>query len=184
MSEVKVATSNRGKAIEIITHLNKAGIRAVHLDIQYPEIRADTFEEVVKAGVAHLRSTGLEEFIIDDSGLRVDALNGFPGVYSAYVYKTIGCQGILRLLTGQPNRGAEFITVIGGFIRGQEVLISGVCKGKIAMTQKGTFGFGYDPIFIPDGETRTFAEMPVEQKNAISHRGRAVSAFIEWYKKQ
>jgi len=184
MFELKVVTSNPGKAIEIIAALGKAGIKAAHVHMKYPEIRADTFEEVVKASIAHLKGTGLDEFILDDSGLDVRSLNGFPGVYSAYVFKTIGCEGILRLLSGSRDRHAEFVSVIGGFVKGKEVMVTGSTKGVITVSQKGTFGFGYDPIFMPDGEKRTFAEMQTEQKNAISHRGKAVAAFTEWYRSQ
>lgn len=183
MSELKLITSNQGKAIEIIALLEKSGIKATHMMVRYPEIRADDFEDVVKASIAHIRGSGLDDFMLDDSGLRIKGLNGFPGVYSAYVYKTVGCAGILRLLAGSRERSAEFVSVIGGCINGREFVVRGACNGAITMSQKGSFGFGYDPIFVPQGETRTFAEMPTDQKNAISHRGRAIAAFVELYEK-
>jgi XTP/dITP diphosphohydrolase len=100
------------------------------------------------------------------------------------VYNTVGCSGILRLLAGSRDRRAEFVTVVGGFAKGKEFTLEGRSKGAITMSQKGSFGFGYDPIFMPEGETRTYAEMPTDQKNAISHRGRAIAAFIDWYRSQ
>lgn len=130
MSELKLVSSNKGKAIEVIAALERAGIKAVHQDTRYPEIRAETFEEVVKASVAHLRAGGLEDFIVDDSGLRIESLNGFPGVYSAYVYKTVGCGGILRLLAGSRDRRAEFVAVVGGFAKGKEFTLEGEEQGR------------------------------------------------------
>jgi XTP/dITP diphosphohydrolase len=120
----------------------------------------------------------MADFIIEDSGLFIDPLGGFPGVYSSYILKTLGNPGILRLLGDRKDRDAVFRSCFGHFSthRGP-ALIKGECKGRIAFEQRGKEGFGFDPIFIPDGEERTFAEMSVEEKNSISHRGRALEAL-------
>ena len=115
----------------------------------------------------------LKDFIIDDSGMFVHALKGFPGVYSAYGQKTIGNQGILTLMEGIEDRSATFKCCIGCDIDGKTIIVTGKCDGFILNGEKGKEGFGYDPIFSPDGK-RSFAEISVEEKNTMSHRGNAV----------
>ncbi len=151
------------------------------VELEYPEIQADTLEEVVEFSLNYLGEKIGGNIIIDDSGLFIEALNGFPGVYSAYVFKTIGNKGILRLMEGIKNRRAYFKTVIGVRVDGYNYKLVGICHGEIAMSERGTNGFGYDPIFVPEGYDRTFAEMSTDEKNRISHRGKAtrkLAAFI------
>lgn len=115
----------------------------------------------------------------DDTGLEVEALGGAPGVHSAR-YATDGHDFaannrlLLRNLEGQTNRRARFRTVISLILNGEEHLFEGVVEGRILDHESGHEGFGFDPLFVPDGSERTFAEMSAEEKNAISHRGRAV----------
>ena len=121
--------------------------------------------------------------IADDSGLEVLALNGEPGVFSArYAGKhgdhSANMAKLLSNLEGKSNRSARFITVISLIYRGSEYFFEGVVEGKIRLELSGTGGFGYDPVFEPDGYDITFAEMNTEQKNAISHRGRAVEKLV------
>ena len=105
-------------------------------------------------------------------------LGGFPGVYSAYVFKTLGCKGLLKLLEGRENRQAEFRCCAGHIDRGRSVIVTGRVQGLIIGEMRGSGGFGYDPIFVPAGEDRTFAEMSVAEKNALSHRGKAFDLLI------
>ena len=128
--------------------------------------------------MAELRAKGLKDFIIDDSGMFVHALKGFPGVYSAYGQKTIGNKGILTLMEGVKDRSATFKCCIGCDIDGETIIVTGKCDGFILFEEKGTEGFGYDPIFSPDGK-RSFAEISVEEKNTMSHRGNAVKLLRE-----
>lgn len=122
----------------------------------------------------------------DDTGLEINALNGEPGVYSArYAGENCSFQDnmdkVLNNLKGETNRKANFKTVITLVIEGKEHQFSGICEGVIRTEECGSEGFGYDPIFEPKGFNNTFAEMSMEQKNAISHRGKAVkqlSAFL------
>ena len=138
----------------------------------------------------------------DDTGLEIDILNGAPGVYTArwYMMEDAGCQmsdvgcqvadgagqnraKALRILTGEVNRGAQFRTVIT-LIRMENgkqstIQVEGVVRGHIAEEEYGNGGFGYDPIFIPEGYNKTFAELPAEVKNSISHRGRALAALVQ-----
>ena len=148
---------------------------------------AETFEgnALIKARYIHDKY-GCDCFA-DDSGLEIDALGGAPGVYSArYAGEAHDSEKnmakVLEQLQGEENRAARFRTVIALTLDGKEHLFEGEIKGRIIEEPHGAGGFGYDPIFIPDGEIRTFAEMSDAQKNGISHRARAVAklvAFLE-----
>ena len=175
---LKVITSNPGKVREYQKAFDDLGIEMEHHHIPYDEIQTSELEEVVEKGMSELRSKGLRDFIIDDSGLFIDALKGFPGVYSAYGQKTIGNQGILTLMKGIENRGAEFRCCIGCDIDGHTIIVTGRCPGVILDEERGDGGFGYDPIFSPDGR-RSFSEISVEEKNTMSHRGNAVKLLRE-----
>lgn len=176
--KLKVITSNPGKVMEFQKALGEAGIEAEHLGFPYNEVQTSSLDDVVRNGIEELRSKGLKDFIIDDSGLFVDDLGGFPGVYSAYVQKTIGNRGILKLLEDRLNRDAEFRCCIGCDIDGDTIIVNGICRGSILLEECGTEGFGFDPIFSADGEL-SFAEIPLDEKNRISHRGLAVKALVE-----
>ncbi|AEC51805.1 hypothetical protein PNA2_0889 [Pyrococcus sp. NA2] len=175
-------TSNRGKVEEFSKFLEPLGIEIVQLNYGYPEIQSQSLEEVVRFGIEWLKDKVPEPFIIEDSGLFIEHLNGFPGVYSAYVYKTIGLDGILKLMEGVENRRAYFKSVIGFYYKNRSHLFVGVTHGVISTEKRGTFGFGYDPIFIPEGSKKTFAEMTIVEKNKLSHRGKALKEFYKWLK--
>lgn len=136
-----------------------------------------------KARYVHER-TG-EDCFADDTGLEVDALDGAPGVHSAR-YATDGHDFaannrlLLSNLAEKTERSAHFRTVIALILDGREYLFEGRVEGRIAESEAGCGGFGYDPLFVPDGFDRTFAEMTVDEKNAISHRGRAVGRLVEF----
>ncbi len=140
--------------------------------VPYPEIQAETLEEVATYGINYLKDRVDGAFFIEDSGLFIEVLNGFPGVFSAYVFRAIGNEGILKILQGEENRKARFMSVMG-YYDGEIHLFTGVCEGIIAHEIRGKRGFGYDPIFIPKGDNRTFAEMVTEEKNRYSHRGKS-----------
>ena len=128
--------------------------------------------------------TGLDCFA-DDTGLEVEALGGEPGVHSAR-YATDGHDFaannrlLLKNLEGKENRRARFRTVISLIEGGEEHLFEGIVEGRIIDHESGEEGFGYDPLFVPDGFDRTFAEMTAEEKNAVSHRGRAVRKLVAY----
>jgi len=121
----------------------------------------------------------------DDTGLEIEALGGAPGVYSAR-YAGEDCKAednmkkVLTKLENKDNRNAKFRTVIALIIKGEENLFEGECSGNITKTKSGTEGFGYDPIFTPEGYEITFAEMSKQEKGAISHRGRAVVNLVDY----
>ena len=130
--------------------------------------------------------TGLNCFA-DDTGLEVDALNGEPGVRSAR-YASDGHDDeankrlLLERMQGVENRAAQFRTAVALIVDGKEYLFEGIVRGDIACEEHGAGGFGYDPLFLPEGGTLTFAEMSAEAKNEISHRGRAVRKLAEFLK--
>lgn len=161
-----------GDKFELVT------LREVGITEDIPETGSTLDENAsLKARYVYER-TGLNCFA-DDTGLEVEALNGAPGVRSAR-YATDGHdfaannRKLLHELEGKSYRKARFRTVISLIIDGEEHQVEGIVEGRIATEESGAEGFGYDPLFIPDGYDRTFAEMSAEEKNAISHRGRAV----------
>ena len=180
--KLKVITSNSGKVAEYQKAFDELGIEMEHYRLPYDEVQTSDLEEVVNKGMDEIISKGVRNFIVDDTGLFIDSLKGFPGVWSAYAQKTIGNKGILKLMDGVEDRGAEFRCCIGCDIEGERIVVVGVCRGYITESEKGTDGFGFDPIFSPDGKL-TFAEMSIEDKNLISHRGNAVRLLIQQLKK-
>ena len=149
---------------------------------------ADTFDGNSLQKAMYVWERFQIDCIADDSGLEVDALNGEPGVFSArYAGEHGNHQNnmvkLLQNLEGIENRTAQFRCVITLIINGISNHFEGIIRGKIIHEKRGSQGFGYDPLFIPDGYDRTFAEMSIEEKNPISHRGLAVAKMIEFLKK-
>jgi len=173
-------TSNDGKFREISQQMREHGYELEHIKTTYPEIQADSIDETIVPGLKWLMERYNRPMMIDDSGLFIDALNGFPGVYSAFVFKTVGCDGILKLMRDVKYRSARFECCIGFMLPGGEPSITkGIAKGSISAMKAGISGFGYDPVFIPEGYTKTYAQIDVSEKNKISHRGRAISQFLK-----
>jgi XTP/dITP diphosphohydrolase len=173
LSEVKAVL---GDGYELVT------LKEVGITEDIPET-GDTLDEnaSLKARYVYER-TGLDCFA-DDTGLEVEALGGAPGVRSAR-YATDGHdfaannRKLLKELDGVTNREARFRTVISLIASGEEIQVEGVVNGVIALSESGSEGFGYDPLFIPEGKGVTFAEMSADEKNSISHRGRAVAELV------
>ena len=189
--KILFATNNAHKLAEVEAVLGEnyrlLTPRDCGVDEEIPETQP-TLEgnALQKARYLHQR-TGLDCFA-DDTGLEVEALDGAPGVRSAR-YATDGHDFaannrlLLRNLEGQENRRARFRTVIALILRGEEHLFEGIVQGRIIDREAGSEGFGYDPLFIPDGCERTFAQMSADEKNALSHRGRAVRRLAEFLHK-
>jgi XTP/dITP diphosphohydrolase len=156
------------------------GFELDHLKMPYPELQTSSLESTIIPGLLWLVSKYDCPIMIDDSGLFIDALGGFPGVYSSYAFKTLGCEGILRLMEGVQQRDARFECCIGFLApAGEPFIAKGVAKGSISDEMKGSGGFGYDPIFVHEGHAQTYAEMDIGEKNKLSHRGRAMEKFID-----
>ena len=175
-------TTNDGKYREVASFLHGHGIEIERERLPAPEVQADTLEEVVRYSLDVLAGLTAKDVMVDDSGFFVDALGGFPGVYSAYTFRTIGIRGLLRLMEGVENRQARFETVMGLRIGHGVHVFTGACPGTVALEPRGKEGFGFDPIFVPHGEEKTFAEMAMGEKNAISHRGNAANKVAEFLK--
>ena len=188
MKTIYFITSNKGKVREATNKLEPYGYTIVQKDYGYPEIQTDSLEEVARYGVIHLQNNNIDHpFILEDAGIFIDALKGFPAVFSSYVYYTIGLDGILQLLKTIPEqkRSAEFKSVFAyGTPDGKLNLFTGICKGLITHEKRGTNGFGYDPIFKPLDFDKTFAEMNTDQKNKISHRGKSLELLLTFLKKK
>ena len=184
------ATNNQHKTAEVAKILapdyDVLNLKDINCLVNIPET-GDTFAEN-----ATLKSTyvfenfGLDCFA-DDSGLEVEALNNEPGIYSARYSgvkdDTINLQLLLKNMDGQTNRKARFKTVISLLKNGENHLFEGVIEGTITSNPSGTNGFGYDPIFKPNGYDITFAEMDMAEKNKISHRALAMQKLIDFLKK-
>lgn len=193
MSRVLLATRNQKKLVELRRILEAEGVTGVEViglaDVpEFPEApeTGATFEENALAKAADAaKATGLPA-IADDSGIAVDALNGMPGVLSArWSGKHGDDQANLDLLLGQikdvpdDRRGAAFVSAAAlAHPDGTETVVRGEWRGKVIREERGTNGFGYDPIFVPEGETRTSAELTPAEKDADSHRGRALRLLL------
>lgn len=188
MKALIFATNNQHKVEEIklvignkflVKTLKEAGI---NIDIPEPY---DTLQENASTKSATIFKLTQENCFSEDTGLEVEALNGEPGVKSArYAGDGKNFQDnvdkLLFNLTNITNRKAQFRTVISLILNQQEYFFEGICEGTILTEQKGTSGFGYDPIFIPTGSSKTFAEMSLEEKNIFSHRKKATQQLIEF----
>jgi XTP/dITP diphosphohydrolase len=181
--EILFATSNKNKVAEAAAVLKAHGVTVKHLRFEHREIRSESLEEIAREAVGaayeatgRAGGTGPRPVFVEDSGLFIDALGGFPGPYSAWVQKKLGNAGILRLLEGVTGRAAVFKACIA-YHDGKAVRVfHGECHGAIADAARGSSGFGYDPIFVPQGHSQTFAEN-IELKNNLSHRYNSLLEF-------
>ncbi len=173
VDEIRAVLAN---SLQIIT-LKEAGI-----DIDIPE-PYDTLEENASGKSKTIFEMTDTDCFSEDTGLEVEALNGEPGVKSArYAGENrsfdANIEKLLVNLSGNTNRKARFRTVISLLIHGKETLFEGICEGGIIMERKGSNGFGYDPVFVPTGANKTFAEMDMAEKNKYSHRKKATEKLV------
>jgi len=182
------ATGNVHKFNEVRSILTGLDIAVGMLRLKDTEIQSDSLVEIAQASAREVfKRCGLA-VIVEDAGLFINALRGFPGPYAAYAYKTIGNKGLLKLMENVENRKALFQSAIAYCDSEAEapLVFEGEAAGKITKEERlgnGKAGFGFDPIFQPNGSAKTFAEMTIEEKNGFSHRAKAVRKFAEWYKK-
>lgn len=186
MQSIVFATGNPNKVREVTAMLgdclNIIGLQDIGCHEDIPET-APTLEGNALQKARYVKDNYQHDCFSEDTGLEVDALDGDPGVYTA---RYAGDQKdpndnmdlLLKNLVGQENRKAQFRTVIALTLNGEEHTFEGVARGTIAMQKSGAKGFGYDPVFIPEGHTTTFAEMTQDAKAEISHRGQAVRKLI------
>jgi len=182
------ATNNINKFNEARRVLAEYKIAVGMLRVKTFEIQSESLEEIAKASAIEAFKKSNLPLITEDAGLFIEALNGFPGPYASYVYKTIGNKGILKLMRNIENRKAKFQSVIAYCTSKSDspLCFKGEVLGVITREERrGSSGFGFDPIFEPlNGGGKTFAEMSVEEKNRYSHRAEALRKFAEWYKRK
>ena len=201
MDKLLVATTNKGKLKEFREIFKDFGIQVLSLDdmaekISVEEDRETFLENAVKKAKIYGDFYRMP-VVAEDAGLQVEALGGYPGVYSARFYNIefgggeegenpdkANIKKLLRLLEGEKNRKARFVSVVV-FYKPEDfgLWAEGYCEGQITQKPRGEKGFGYDPVFIPEGYTKTMAELEPEEKNRISHRGKAVRKLVEKLKK-
>lgn len=189
MKKIVFATNNKHKLEEIREILGEnfeiVSLKDIGCDVDIPET-GNTLEDNALQKAEYVKQHyGLDCFA-DDTGLEVDALNGAPGIHSArYAEGTdhdsnANMDKLLKELGNNNNRKARFRTVIALLLNGETHLFEGIVNGKIIYEKHGTEGFGYDPIFVPDGYEQSFAELGMEIKNQISHRARAVKKLADF----
>ena len=184
------ATNNKHKLEEVRDILGSEvevlSLSDIGCNDDIPET-ADTLQGNALIKARHIYNKYNVSCFADDTGLEVEALNGAPGVLSARYAgdghdSEANMQKLLQNLTGESNRNAQFRTVIALIIDGKEMLFDGIVKGIITETRMGDSGFGYDPIFIPEGYNESFAQMGSDEKNSISHRYRATKKLNDYLK--
>ena len=182
VNEINFVTGNIHKLKEVEGILRSYGIKVKMIKVKKMEIQADELIAIAEHAAINAAKEAGVPVVVEDAGLFIEALRGFPGPYSSYVFKTIGNDGIIKLMKGITDRRARFISVVAfakpeGYVR----TFVGVAEGLISVEPRGSMGFGFDPIFIPyEGDGRTFAEMSLDEKNRISHRGKAFRSLAKW----
>ncbi|MBN2335647.1 RdgB/HAM1 family non-canonical purine NTP pyrophosphatase [Candidatus Bathyarchaeota archaeon] len=178
-----MGTSSDHKYDEAREVLAEYGVELERLNIDRVEIQADDPEVIAEYSLKVLDVD--IPLLIEDAGLYIDKYFGFPGPYSSYALRTIDNDGILKLLEGDEERGARYLSAVAFRDGDTSVSFTGEVRGRLSHEMRGTNGFGYDPIFIPDeGDGRTFGEMTAAEKSKISHRARAFRKLGDWLKQQ
>jgi XTP/dITP diphosphohydrolase len=182
------ATGNIHKFREARILLAQHGLAVGMLRVKAVEIQSDNLSEIAAASAVDAYKRCHLPLIVEDAGLFVEELKGFPGPYAAYVYKTVENAGLLKLMEKVRNRKATFQSAIAycDSESGKTVCFEGETIGEITIKERMVSfesAFGFDPIFQPMGSAKTFAEMSIEEKNGFSHRAQAVHKFAEWYSK-
>lgn len=186
--KIVFATNNPNKLKEIKAlvpkHIEIVSLSEIGCNEDIPET-GETLEANAFQKVNYVKEHFGYDCFADDSGLEINALNGNPGVYSArYAGPERNADAnmakIITELNGCDNRKAQFRTAIALVLNGEEQLFEGKVQGEISLTKLGEKGFGYDPIFVPENETRSFAQMTMQEKGEISHRGKAVRRLINY----
>ena len=178
---VRFASSNRHKYDEALPVLRRLGVRVEYERARLQEIQSDELAVIARAKARDAYCRLGRPVIVEDDGLFIEALGGFPGAYSSYILRTIGIAGVLNLLDGSGDRRARFSAAIAYDDGSESRTFVASVRGTISEASRGEKSWGYDPVFVPDGQGRTFAEMGPDQKIEASHRTRALEAFAEWY---
>lgn len=184
-SNILFGTSNKHKLEEAVSIFKETGIEIEHYPVELIELQETSLERIARYSLEQLPETKKEIFV-EDTGLFIESLNNFPGPYASHAFKTLGNDGILKLLEGINNRNAYFESYIAfRDKKGTITTFSGRCNGKISLVKEGKL-WGFDPIFIPidkelNSESKTFAQLGNEIKNKLSHRSKALISFKNFF---
>jgi XTP/dITP diphosphohydrolase len=188
LTTLHFASGNENKYLEIESLFekeketkNEKNIRVIFSKILIKEIQSDSIIEVAEDKVRKAFKVIKKPLIVEDDGLFIEYLNGFPGIYSSFVFNTIGNKGILDLLRDNKNRRANFLSIFSFFDGTTIETFSGKTSGYIT-TKISPSGWGFDPIFQPINEYQTYGQINMIKKNEISHRSKAFRKFLMWYK--
>jgi XTP/dITP diphosphohydrolase len=181
MPSLILVTQNKHKLAELSPLFQEFNVGFSTGEVEKLEIRSDHIEEIAKIAAEHAYQVLGHPVVVDDTGLYITSLNGFPRSYPAFVLETIGREGILKLMQGVKDRTAEFATAVGYADGTVSKTFIGKMPGEISFEERGSGGFGYDPIFIPAGYTLTYSQMSFSEKTKISHRTKAFRKFLTWY---
>ncbi len=180
--KINLVTGNKNKIKEYKEILSKEDIEVEHLDIDYPELRHDSFEEITKEAAERVSKNTGKTIVLEDGGFFVEALNGFPGVSSAYFFKRLGNQGILKLMEGEANRRCSYRVAVAYCEPGKNpVIFVGEEEGRVAESLRGDKGWGYDKIFVPEGSEMAYGESK-KTGDICLFRQRAVKKLIDFFK--
>ncbi len=180
-----LVTGNVHKFFEARRILSQYKIATAMLkNVDVVEIQDDDIECVARASAVDAVKKCDLPIVVEDAGLLIEALKGFPGSYSSYVYRTIANEGVLKLMENVSNRTACFRSAVAYLepAMDEPLCFTGEVKGEIVKEKRGGQGFGFDPVFKPIDSLKTFAEMSVDEKNQFSHRAQAFRKFAHWYK--
>lgn len=177
------ATGNDHKVEEANAAFSQYGIKATkYTEGRKLEIQDVNLEEIASTALAVIVQSTPKPVFVEDSGLFIHSLNGFPGPYSSYAFETIGLEGVLKLMDGSKSRKAEFKSSVAFGMEGKHLAtFSSVTEGTVQLQPRGNKGFGFDPIFVPMWNSKTFAEMELKEKSIFSHRAKALSKLALWY---
>jgi XTP/dITP diphosphohydrolase len=188
LTTLHFASGNENKFLEIEKLFekeketkNEKNVRVIFSKILIKEIQSDSIIEVAEDKVRKAFKVIKKPLIVEDDGLFIEDLNGFPGIYSSFVFNTIGNKGILDLLRDNKNRRANFLAIFSFFDGKTIETFSGKTSGHIT-TKISPSGWGFDPIFQPINEYQTYGQINMIKKNEISHRSKAFRKFLKWYK--
>lgn len=182
LTTLHFASGNENKFLEIERLVEKeTNIQILFSKILIKEIQSDSIIEVAEDKVKNAFKIIKKPLIVEDDGLFIEDLNGFPGIYSSFVFNTIGNKGILDLLRDNKKRRANFLSIFSFFDGKTIETFSGETSGYIT-TKISPSGWGFDPIFQPINENQTYGQINMIKKNEISHRSKALRKFLKWYK--
>ena len=183
MTEFFFATGNDHKIQEAKAAVAQFGIEISKFEeFQKIEIQNPDLEEIANTALSLIIQKSDKPIFVEDSGLFIHHLSGFPGPYSSFVFETLGLEGILKLMEEAKTRKAEFRSSVSFGTHGKWfATFSSATEGTIQLKPRGTNGFGFDPIFVPMWTSKTFSEMELKEKTVYSHRAKAISKLALWY---